>query len=227
MQHTTFQDLFLKSVNTFGTSLSTSDIIISLLLSFATGLFIFYIYKKTYSGVLYSKNFNVALIIATMVASLVIMAIGGNLALSLGMVGALSIIRFRTPIKDPKDIVYLFWAVAAGIVNGVHFYKLSVISSAMIGTVLFIFSKKMVTSNSYVVILKHSDVDQSKIISAFKKYCSKFETRNSVIDDSNVYEKTIETHIKEENVDRLLVELKEIKGVSKVMIFSHSGELSE
>src|SRR3989338_520851 len=132
----TFRYLFTAAdLGTIGTPLTPGDIIISLVFSFATGLFIFYVYKKTFSGVLYSKNFNIALIMSTMVASLVMMAIGGKLALSLGMVGALSIIRFRTPVKDSKDMTFLFWAITAGIVNGVRFYKMSIISSIMIGIV--------------------------------------------------------------------------------------------
>jgi len=223
----TFRDLFSSNLSTFGTPLTTADIITSLLFSFAIGLFIFYIYKKTYSGVLYSKNFNVTLIMAAMVSSVIMMAIGGNLALSLGMVGALSIIRFRTPIKDPKDITFLFWAIAVGIVSGVQFYKLSVISSAMIGFVLIVLSKKVVMNEPYVAILKYSNIDQTKVESVLKKHCSKYRIRNTVFDDSGIIERTIEVKIKEKNVDNLLKDLKEIKGVTKVMIFSHSGELSE
>src|SRR3989338_3163797 len=166
----TFRDLFTAAdLGTFGTPLTTGDIIISLVFSFATGLFIFYVYKKTFSGVLYSKNFNIALIMSTMVAAVVMMAIGGNLALSLGMVGALSIIRFRAPVKDPKDLTFLFWAITAGIVNGIQFYKLSIVSSLMIGAVLVIISKKLVIGKPYVIILKYSNINQNKVNSVLGK----------------------------------------------------------
>lgn len=228
MAQLNFLDLFSNSaLKTFGTPLTTIDIVVALFISFATGLLIFYIYKKTYSGVLYSRNFNITLIMATMVSSLIVMAIGGNLALSLGMVGALSIIRFRAPIKDPKDVTYLFWAVAAGIVNGVQFYKLSAISSAMISLVLLAFSKKIISNEPYIIILKHSNANQAEITSALKKHCGKFQIRNNVLDDSGVSEKTIEAKIKEGNIENLLKELKHIHEVKKVMIFSHTGELSE
>ena len=129
----TFRDIFSSSdLGTFGTPLTTGDIISSILFSVITGLYIFYIYKITFSGILYSKNFNITLILVAMVGSVIIMAVGGNLALALGMVGALSIIRFRTPVKDPKDITFLFWSMTAGIVNGIRFYKLSIISSIII-----------------------------------------------------------------------------------------------
>lgn len=228
MAQLNFADLFSNSVlKTFGTPLTTIDIVIALFISFATGLLIFYIYKKTYSGILYSRNFNITLIMATMVSSLIVMAIGGNLALSLGMVGALSIVRFRAPVKDPKDITYLFWAIAAGIVNGVQFYKLSAVSSAMISIVLLALSKKIISNEPYVIILKHSNASHAEINSALKKYCSKFQTRNNVLDDSGISEKTMEAKIKEGNIENLLKELKQIEGVKKVMIFSHTGELSE
>ena len=223
----TFRDIFASSLSTFGTPLTVADIIIALLFSFATGLFIFYVYKKTYSGILYSKNFNIALIMATMVAAVVMMAIGGNLALALGMVGALSIIRFRAPVKDPKDLTFLFWAITAGIVNGIRFYKLSIVSSLMVGAVLVALSKKLIIGKPYVIILKYSNIDQNKVNSVLRRYCSKFEVRNTTVDDSGVAEKTIEVKLNDKDVDALLNGLKEAKGVKKVMIFHHTGELSE
>lgn len=137
----TFRDIFTSDLSTFGTPLTTGDTVTSILFILITGLFISYIYKKTYPGVLYSKNFNITLIMVTMIASVIMMAIGGNLVLALGMVGLLSIIRFRTPIKDPKDITFLFWGITVGIVNGIRFYKLSVISSLMMEAILVAISK--------------------------------------------------------------------------------------
>lgn len=223
----TFRDIFSSNLGTFGTPLTVADIVIALLLSFVTGLYIFYIYKKTYSGVLYSRNFNVALIMGTMVASVIMMAIGGNLALSLGMVGALSIIRFRTPVKDSKDLTFLFWAISAGIVNGIRFYKLSVISSLIIGAVLVILSKRVAISRPYVLILKYSSIDDSKLINVLKKHCSNFEIRNTTLDESGTGEKAIEVNVKDKDTSSFLTDLKGIKGVKKVMLFSHTGELSE
>lgn len=224
----TFKDLFSSSnLSSFGTQLTTVEIIIAILFSFATGMFIYYIYRKTYSGVLYSKNFNITLVMSTMVSSVIVMAIAGNLALSLGMIGALSIIRFRTPVKDPKDITFLFWSIAAGIISGVQFYKLSIISSLSMGAVMILLSKNISFSGPYVAILKYSSIDQNILTSVLNKHCSKFKVRNSLIDESGVSEKTIEIKIKEKHLDQLLKELKEISGVLKVMIFSHSGELSE
>jgi len=224
----TFKDIFTSSdLGTFGTPLTTGDIISSILLSFLSGMFIFYIYRKTYSGVLYSKNFNITLIMSTMVGSVIMMAIGGNLALALGMVGALSIIRFRTPVKDPKDLAFLFWAITSGIVNGIRFYKLSIISSVIIGVVLLVLSKKLIISRPFVLIMKHVSLDIKDVNTILKKHCDKFDIRNYTVDDTGNSERTIEVKIKENHADDLIKDLKEVKGVKKIMMFSHSGELSE
>ena len=229
MKPLTFNDLIASgTLSTFGSPLTTADIIVTIIISFLAGIFIFYVYKKTYTGVLYSKNFNMSLIMTSMVSTVVMMAIGGNLALSLGMVGALSIIRFRTPIKDSKDLAFLFWAITAGITAGSRSFKLLIISSLMIGLVMYILSKRLVLIQMpYVVIIKYSKIDDSRLVSILRKYCSKFEIRSNVIDDDGASEKTIEVRIKDKNIDQLLKNLKGVKGVKKVMIFSHTGELSE
>jgi len=228
MARLNFTDIFNPAnLSSFGSPLTVGDIIMVLLASFLTGLFIYYIYKKTFSGILYSKNFNVSLIMTTMITSIIMMAIGGNLALSLGMVGALSIVRFRTPIKDSKDLTFLFWSITAGIVNGVQFYELTLISSLVLGAVLYILTKKITLSKPYVSILKYSNASPDKVDSVLRKHCSRFEVRNTALDDSGTTEKTIELKVKEKDIEKLLHDLKSIKGVKKVMIFSHTGELSE
>ena len=115
---TTFNDIFKSSFLDKTESFSIIDSLIGLLLAFAIGLFIYVIYKKTFSGVMYSHNFNIFLIVMTMSTALIIMGISTNIVISLGMVGALSIVRFRTPIKDPMDLVFLFWAAASGFTRG-------------------------------------------------------------------------------------------------------------
>ena len=112
----TFNDIFKSSFLENVTSISILDMALALLLAFGVGLFIFFIYKKTYAGVMYSSSFGVTLVALTMITTLVILAVTSNVVLSLGMVGALSIVRFRTAIKEPLDIAFLFWAIAAGIV---------------------------------------------------------------------------------------------------------------
>ena len=111
----TFSDIFKSNFLANVTSVTVLDMLLALVLSFGIGLFIYLIYKKTYAGVMYSSSFGVTLIGMTMVSTFVILAVTSNVVLSLGMVGALSIVRFRTAIKEPLDIVFLLWAIAAGI----------------------------------------------------------------------------------------------------------------
>ena len=129
----TFNDIFKSSFLENVTSVSLLDMVISLALAFGLGLFIFFVYKKTYSGVMYSSGFGVTLIALTMITNLVILAVTSNVVLSLGMVGALSIVRFRTAIKEPLDIAFLFWSIAAGIVLAAGMIPLAVIGSIIIG----------------------------------------------------------------------------------------------
>ena len=138
---TTFKDIFKSdflnstNLNTF----SLSDTLIALGISFILGLFIYFVYKKTYKGVMYSAAFGVSLLAMSMITTLVILAVTANIVLSLGMVGALSIVRFRTAIKEPMDIAFLFWAIAAGIVLGAGLIPLAIIGSVIIGVVILIF----------------------------------------------------------------------------------------
>ena len=130
-----FSDIFKSSFLENITSVSILDMVIALALAFCLGLFIFMVYKKTFSGVMYSSNFGVTLIALTMITTLVILAVTSNVVLSLGMVGALSIVRFRTAIKEPLDIAFWFWSIAVGIVLAAGMIPLAVFGSVFIGIV--------------------------------------------------------------------------------------------
>ncbi|MBI9100639.1 MAG: DUF4956 domain-containing protein [Spirochaetaceae bacterium] len=132
-------------------------IVATLFLSFSLGMFIFWIYKRTYQGVMYSKTFNISLIGLAMITSSVILAVTSNIILSLGMVGALSIVRFRTAIKDPIDVIYMFWAIAVGIISGAGLFQLALVFTLTIGTVLFIFSKINIRNEPYLLIVNYSN----------------------------------------------------------------------
>ncbi len=136
----TFKDIFKSSFLENVTAVSILDIVLALVLAFCLGLLIFYIYKKTYSGVMYSSSFGVTLVALTMITTLVILAVTSNVVLSLGMVGALSIVRFRTAIKEPLDIAFLFWAIADGIVLAAGMIPLAVFGSVLIGVVILVFA---------------------------------------------------------------------------------------
>ena len=150
----TFQDIFKSSFLENAASVSLFDMALALLLSFGLGMFIFLVYKKTFSGVMYSSSFGVTLVALTMITTLVILAVTSNVVLSLGMVGALSIVRFRTAIKEPLDIAFLFWAIAAGIVLAAGLIPLAVAGSVCVGAVLLALVNRKSHLNPYIMVLR-------------------------------------------------------------------------
>jgi uncharacterized membrane protein YhiD involved in acid resistance len=221
-------DDFLSGFNlTIKSSLTVQDILLCLLITFMISLFIYYIYRKTYSGVIYSREFNVTLIIISMVVAVIMLGISRNLALSLGMIGALSIVRFRSAIKDPRDITFLFWSISIGIVNGVQFYKLSITSSLIIGILLVILSKKLVISEPYLLIIRNQGkIERIHIEKILKKYCKKYKIRN-YLKVEGMTETTIELKIKKNKEDALLEEFNRLDNIQRVNMFSHSGQLGD
>ena len=150
---TTFQDIFNSSFLERVGSVSVADTAIAMALALLVGMFIFLVYKRSYSGVMYSASFGASLIVLTLVTTLVILAISTNVVLSLGMVGALSIVRFRTPVKEPMDIVFLFWSIAAGIVLAAGLIPLAVFGSLFIGLVLLVISMRKQVERPYILVL--------------------------------------------------------------------------
>lgn len=150
----TFQDIFKSDFLSSVDSISLVDIALALVLSFALGLFIFFVYKKTYMGVMYSSSFGVTLVALTMITTVVILAVTSNVVLSLGMVGALSIVRFRAAIKEPLEFAFLFWAIAVGIVLAAGLIVLAVIGSAVIGLILIVFVNRRSWLDPYIVVLR-------------------------------------------------------------------------
>lgn len=148
-----FDDVFKSSFLQNVTAVSILDMVLALALAFGIGVFIFFIYRTTYQGVMYSSGFGVTLIALTMITTLVILAVTSNVVLSLGMVGALSIVRFRTAIKEPLDIAFLFWAIAAGIVLAAGMIPLAVFGSLFIGIILVVFANRKVFTRPYIAVI--------------------------------------------------------------------------
>lgn len=219
----TFQDIFKSSFLENVTAVSMFDIVLTLLLSFGIGLFIFLVYKKTYRGVMYSAGFGTTLIALIMITSIVILAVTSNVVLSLGMVGALSIVRFRTAIKDPLDIAFLFWAIAAGIILAAGMIPLAVIGSVCIGLVLLVFVNKSTNTHPYIVIL--SCTDHEAEIKA-TEFLAKYVTKHTVKSKSAVkgaIELNIEVRLKEDNTD-FVNSLSEMAGVNSAVLVSYNGD---
>lgn len=219
-----FSDIIKNSViDNFTASIDISKIIVTMTISFLLGFFIYLLYKRIFSGVLYSKSFNISLIGMTMVTSMVIIAINSNLVLSLGMVGALSIVRFRTPIKDPTDLIFLFWAAAVGIVTGAGFYSLALLSSVLIGLVMFIFIKKSSFETPYLLVVNcDGDNSEAEVLQAIQKDAKRYNVKQKNVTRGNV-ELTLEVRVKEKE-GQLVNRVSDINGVKNAVLISYSGD---
>ncbi|KMK91602.1 membrane protein [Rossellomorea marisflavi] len=221
-----FSDIFKSSFIEKTTSFSLTDSIIGLVVAFLIGLFIYVVYKKTFNGVIYSHSFNISLLIMTMATALVIMGISNNVLLSLGMVGALSIVRFRTPIKDPMDLVYIFWSIVSGILCGAGFIPLVVIGSVLIGIVLLVFVNKMTVENPFLLIVKAGGGSSSEAIEAeLKKLTSRYQLKSQSFMGSDEMETTYEVRMKT-GESAMLAELKALPGIKSAVMVSYDGNFT-
>ena len=219
----TFSDIFKSSFLENVTAVSILDIVLALTLSFCLGLFIFFIYKKTYSGVMYSSSFGVTLVALTMITTLVILAVTSNVVLSLGMVGALSIVRFRTAIKEPLDIAFLFWAIADGIVLAAGMIPLAVFGSVLIGVIILIFANHKDMSNPYIVVLRVKDhVSEKKATDYLKENVKKCIVKSKTA-QKGLVELNLEIRLKDDNTD-FVNELADIAGVESAVLVSYNGD---
>lgn len=219
----TFQDIFKSSFLENVTSVSVFDMVLALLLAFGIGMFIFLIYKKTFAGVMYSSNFGVTLIALTMITTLVILAVTSNIVLSLGMVGALSIVRFRTAIKEPLDIAFLFWSIAAGIVLAAGLIPLAVFGSVVIGLIILVFANKKAYYNPYMVVIRCDNHESEVSASEFlKNQVERFVVKSKTA-QKDMIELNIEIRIKGDNTDFINV-LSNMQGVNSAVLVSYNGE---
>jgi uncharacterized membrane protein YhiD involved in acid resistance len=206
-------------VNTVG----IIDIVLAIVLAFAVGLFIFLIYKKTYNGVMYSASFGTSLIALTMISTMVILAVTSNVVLSLGMVGALSIVRFRSAIKEPMDIAFLFWSVAAGIVLAAGMLPLVLFGSVVIGVILLIFSNKQSHLHPYITVIRCNGAQAEKAAKDFldsqvQKCIVKSKTATKGLVEVNY-----EIRLKQDNTD-FINALAAIDGVESAVLVSYNGD---
>lgn len=219
----TFQDIFKSSFLENVTSVSVFDMVLALLLAFGIGMFIFLIYKKTFAGVMYSSNFGVTLIALTMITTLVILAVTSNIVLSLGMVGALSIVRFRTAIKEPLDIAFLFWSIAAGIVLAAGIIPLAVFGSVVIGLIILVFANKKAYYNPYMVVIRCDNHESEVSASEFlKNQVERFVVKSKTA-QKDMIELNIEIRMKGDNTDFINV-LSNMQGVNSAVLVSYNGE---
>ncbi len=219
----TFNDIFKSNFLENVTGVSIFDTLTALVLAFCLGLFIFFVYKKTFSGVMYSSSFAVTLVALTMITTLVILAVTSNVVLSLGMVGALSIVRFRTAIKEPLDIAFLFWSIAVGIVLAAGLIPLAVIGSLFIGIFLLLFVNRRPHTNPYIIVIDCTDHESELKALAFLKEKVKRVVVKSKTARKGAIELNLDIRLKEDNTD-FINTLSEMDGINSAVLVSYNGD---
>ena len=214
-----FKSSFLENVN----AVSLLDMALAMVLAFGVGLFIFFVYKKTFAGVMYSASFGVTLVALTMITTLVILAVTSNVVLSLGMVGALSIVRFRTAIKEPLDIAFLFWAIAVGIVLAAGMIPLAVFGSVLIGVILLIFANRSDTTKPYIVVLSCDGPASEEAAMALVRENTKRCVVKSKSVQRGLAELNLEVRLIGGDTD-FINRLAELKGVQSAVLVSYNGD---
>lgn len=223
MNFTSISDIFKSSFLENVTAVSPLDAVLTIILAFGIGLFIFFVYKKTYQGVMYSSSFGVTLIALTMITSQVILAVTSNVVLSLGMVGALSIVRFRTAIKEPLDIAFLFWSIAAGIILAAGMIPLAVIGSVVIGLILLFFVNRKPHVNPYILVLscvnQEAETQAMEFVNGQVARC----VVKSKSAQNGLVEVNMEVRLKDTNTD-FINALSAMNGVNSAVLVSYNGE---
>ncbi|MCI8307182.1 MAG: DUF4956 domain-containing protein [Lachnospiraceae bacterium] len=214
-----FKSSFLESVSEF----SMIDTLLGLSVALVISMFIFVIYKKTMSGVMYSDSFALALVGLSLITTLVIMAVTSNVVLSLGMVGALSIVRFRTAIKEPVEIVFLFWALATGIVIGAGMIPLAIIGSVIIGLILLLFANRKSHNNPYILVLNLQDEKaEEAALNILKQSVGQYAVKSKTVHGAGI-ELTAELRIKDA-ATAFINRIHSVSGVENVTLVSYNGE---
>lgn len=214
----------ISAINT-PQAITNLELLLNLTMSLAMGLGIFMTYRKTFQGILYQKSFNVSLVVITLIMTFIIMIIRGNLILSLGMIGALSIIRFRTPIKDPLDLIFIFWAICVGIANGVGLFHLSFVGSLFIIATLVIMLKVRESNYPYLLVIHFAQKNaEEEILEQIKKSTRAHSIKSKSV-NPDLIELIFEIRIKN-NETTFVDKIAEIKGVKKATLVSTNENLS-
>ena len=218
-----FNDIFKSSYLENVTSVSLPDMALALALSFCLGLFIYFVYKKTYSGVMFSRTFGGSLVAMTMITTMVILAVTSNVVLSLGMVGALSIVRFRTAIKEPMDIAFLFWAIAGGIVLAAGMIPLAIVGSIIIGLIMIVFCNRKTIEKPFIAVITCRDGEAEKRVGQYlTSQVKKAVVKSKSAQKGNI-ELSYEVSLKSDDT-AFITALSDMDGVESAVLVSYNGD---
>ena len=241
-----FLDLIKNSVvKEFTGTITVGGVLTAVVVAFVTSLFIIYIYRKTFTGVVFSKSFTLCIILLAMITALIIKTISSNLALSLGMVGALSIVRFRTAVKEPVDTGFMFWAIAAGIMAGAGLYLIAFIGSLLLGVIYYIcFGMGFKMKSQYLLVLRYNLLSDKEVVSrvhTLSKYKLKSKSYSKSIIEST-YEvellgkgkksktqssREAAVSLKGNDESDIIYYFKDIEGMLNVSLISYQNEFGE
>ena len=204
-------------------NLDVISILLAILFAFAIGVFIFWVYHANYRGVMYSRNMGLMLVMLTLITTPVVMCIKSSLELSMGMVGALSIVRFRTAIKGPMDIAFLFWAIAGGIVLAAGMIPLAIFGSVIIGIIMIVFCNRRAACKPYIAVISCADADAEHAVAAYLKAHTEKTLVKSKSAQKGCIELSYEVTLKQDNTD-FITDLSELDGVSSAVLVSYNGD---
>ena len=224
-------DTIKKSVlDNFSGTISVGSMLCSLIVAFLIGIFIIYVYRKTYTGVVYSKAFGLCILMLAMVTAMIIRTISSNISLSLGMVGALSIVRFRTAVKEPVDTGFMFWGISAGIMAGAGLYVIAVIASLGIGILYFVtYLMGFKVANRYLLVLKYKSSAHDNVMRRLKAI-KKFKIRSKSI-FGNEIELSLEIDMKEGKRGNISTEVvdqfNDVDGVINASLIAYQNDFGD
>jgi uncharacterized membrane protein YhiD involved in acid resistance len=220
-----FQDIIKESIlnSSFLGSFQIKDIIAVIFVTLIVSLYMFFIYKKSFSGIIYNHNFNVSLVLMALITSIIIMTISSNLVLSLGMVGALSIVRFRTAVKEALDIVFMFWAIAIGLTVGARLYLIAIIGSVLVGIIALILLKFKNTNNIYMLVIQYDNNVKGSVLKKIREL--DYEIKSKTV-SSKMVELTLEVKLIGSDTS-FVEEICDIQGVQNAFLISYNGSFEE
>lgn len=213
----------LEALSEMQTKMPIQTILIVLIVAFILAMIVYFTYKYTYNGVLYNPRFNLSLVVIILVTTIVMVVIGSNISVSLGMVGALSIVRFRTAVKDPRDTAFIFWGIVIGLACGTQNYYIAIIGSLFICLVLFGFKKFICKDNRYVLIVRGNKLDITSIDSILKKQVECYKCKGKYINKNDV-ELIYDLKFKKDINDNMINTVYQINGVETVNLIQNNTE---
>ncbi len=213
----------LEALSEMQAKMPIETVFLILVIAFIVAMIIYLTYKNTYTGVMYNPRFNVSLVMITMITTIVMVVIGSNISVSLGMVGALSIIRFRTAIKDPRDTAFIFWCVVSGLACGTQNYTIVLAGSIVICLVLFLFKRVIGGNDKYLLIIKGQEFDIKEVEKVIDKNVKYSSCKGKYIKNSNI-ELIYDIRLKDKTDEKLINALKENLNVDTVNLVSNNTD---